>query len=340
VNADVAIFAAGLRLTPGVDFTDTSTMRVHRHLQVSLLVLAVVLLAGAAQAETILFVGNSFTFGALSPVWRYRAATVTDLNGEGIGGVPALFKVFTEEAGLTYDVSLETHPGIGLDWHWANGFAKLDKAWDHVVLQSFSTLDRDKPGDPALLVAYAKRWADTFYARNPAVDVRLTATWSRADLTFKSQSPWSGKAVFAMADDLSCGYGLAARASAHIKGVVEVGEAFSRAIRAGVADANPYDGVPFGQVDLWAYDNYHASAFGYYLEALMLFGSITGKDPQSLGMRELAALELGFSPEQTLALQAVAHDELAAPPQDRCAKAGVTPAVAPGASPPAPAAAR
>ena len=286
------------------------------------------LLASAARAETILFVGNSFTFGALSPVWRYRAPTVTDLNGEGIGGAPALFKLFTDEAGLSYDVSLETHPGIGLDWHWANSFAKLDKAWDHVVLQSFSTLDRDKPGDPTLLADYTRRWADTFAARNPAVDIRMTATWSRADLTFQTQSPWTGKPIFAMADDLSCGYGQAAKATPRVKAVIEVGEAFSRAIRAGVADANPYNGVPFGQVDLWAYDNYHASAFGYYLEALMLFGSVTGKDPQSLGAREQAALELGFSPQQTTALQKIAHDELAAAPQDHCTAPGVAPVIA------------
>ena len=43
--------------------------------------------------QTVLFIGNSFTFGANSPVWRYRADTVTDLNGEGVGGVPALFKL-------------------------------------------------------------------------------------------------------------------------------------------------------------------------------------------------------------------------------------------------------
>ncbi len=309
-------------------------MRFHRHLQASLLAAATLLLAGAARAETILFVGNSFTFGALSPVWRYRAGTVTDLNSEGVGGVPALFKLFTDEAGLSYDVSLETHPGIGLDWHWTNGFAKLDKPWDHVVLQSFSTLDRDKPGDPGLLVDYARRWADTFSARNPAVDIRLTATWSRADLTFRTQSPWNGKAIFAMADDLSCGYGQAAKASPRIKGVIEVGQAFSRAIRAGVADANPYAGVPFGQVDLWAWDNYHASAFGYYLEALMLFGAVTGRDPQALGVREQAAVELGFSPQQTLALEQVAHDELAAAPPEHCAAPAATPASTPSAVPP------
>lgn len=282
---------------------------------------AFVLMATGAHAETILFVGNSFTYGALSPVWRYRAHTVTDLNGGGVGGVPALFKLFADEAGLTYDVSHVTHPGIGLDWHWTNSLPLIDKPWDHVVLQSFSTLDKASPGDPALLTDYTRRLAETLHGRNPAVDIRLNATWSRADLTYAAPSPWNGKPIFAMADDVSCGYRAAARAVPTVTGVVEVGQAFNRAIRAGVAAPNPYNGVGFGQVNLWAWDQYHASAFGYYLEGLMLFGAITGKDPQSLGAGETAAVELGFSPQQTLALEQVAHDELAAAatPDGRCA---------------------
>ena len=59
----------------------------------------------------ILFIGNSFTFGAGSAVRFYRPDTVTDLNNLGIGGVPALFKSFTQQAGLDYDVYLETEPG-------------------------------------------------------------------------------------------------------------------------------------------------------------------------------------------------------------------------------------
>ena len=44
-----------------------------------------------ALARTILFVGNSFTFDANSPVRRYHPERVADLNDEGTGGVPALF---------------------------------------------------------------------------------------------------------------------------------------------------------------------------------------------------------------------------------------------------------
>ena len=63
---------------------------------------------GAQQRQTILFIGNSFTFGSGSAVRYWRASSVTDLNNEGVGGVPALFDSFADQAGLDYDVHLET----------------------------------------------------------------------------------------------------------------------------------------------------------------------------------------------------------------------------------------
>ena len=84
-------------------------------------VLAVLQSSGQALADTsALFIGNSFTYGYGSAVRFYRADTVTDLNNEGIGGVPALFKSFVDQAGLDYDVYLETRGGSGLDFHLAN----------------------------------------------------------------------------------------------------------------------------------------------------------------------------------------------------------------------------
>jgi len=94
--------------------------------------------------------------------------------------------------------------------------------------------------------------------------------------------------------------------------VVPVGEAWVRAMHAGVADPNPYDGIDANKVDLWAYDNYHASTYGYYLEALVVFGSVTGRDPRSLGDDECSGFELGLSPEQVGALEQVTFDQLAA----------------------------
>jgi hypothetical protein len=272
-----------------------------------------VLAAGAAMAqENVLFVGNSFTYGAMSPVWKYKGDTVTDLNKGGVGGVPALFKSFTEQAGLKYNVSLETVGGQGLDHHLAEKRALIDKPWDIVVMHGYSTLDREKPGDGALLARTAGEAAQMFQAKNPNVKVHLTSTWSRADQTYKVDSPWKGKPIEAMGQDIRKAYDAAAAASPHIRTVIPVGDAFNRAFAAGVADPNPYDGIAPDKVNLWTYDHYHGSTFGYYLEALMVFGRITGKDPTSLGPRERSASELGLSPDQTTKLQTIARDELAA----------------------------
>jgi len=54
----------------------------------------------AGQPVRVLFVGNSFFYGAVSAAEQYRPESVHDLNGSGYGGVPAIFKRFTEEAGI------------------------------------------------------------------------------------------------------------------------------------------------------------------------------------------------------------------------------------------------
>lgn len=268
--------------------------------------------AEPARARTVLFIGNSFTFGAGSPVQFFRPQLVTDLNGSDIGGVPALFKAFTLQAGRDFAVSLETMGGTGIDDHLAKKAAVVTRPWDHVIMHGYSTLDRQKPGDPATLVRSARQMAELLHAQNPAVDIRLQATWSRADQTYPEKGHWHGRTIDVMARDVRAGYDLAAAATPLIRGVIPVGEAWNRAMAEGVADPNPYDGIAYGQVDLWTHDHYHGSTHGYYLAALVIFGDLTGLDPRSLGDRERAAVELGLSKTQTAALQRIACDELKA----------------------------
>jgi opacity protein-like surface antigen len=285
-----------------------------------LLIAALLLLPVTAQAQdkpkSIVFIGNSFTFGAGSAAHHYKSETVTDLNppdsrGRTVGGVPAFFKAFTKQVGLNYDVSVETVGGKGMDFHYAEKRALLDKPWDVVVMHGYSTLDQAKPGDPALLISSAKQMTDMFRAKNPKAEVWLDATWSRADQTYPEGKPWHGKPIQQMGNDIAAAYDMAAK-NARATGVVPVGLAWNRAFASGVADDNPYDGIAPGKINLWTHDSYHGSAFGYYLEALMVFGKLTGKDPLSLGDTETVAEDMGFSKAQTKALQQVAHDQLAA----------------------------
>ena len=267
----------------------------------------------AQSGTSILFIGNSFTFGAGSPVRFYRADTVTDLNSEGIGGVPALFKAFTTQAGLDYDVHLETRGGSGLEFHLENKLGVIGRrAWDTVVMHGQSTLDLQKPGDATKLIAASRQLTDFFRSRNPNVAVHLMATWSRADETYPPKGAWFGKPIEAMALDVRAGNDKAAAGAPGLTSVIPVGEAWTRAMQTGVADPNPYDGIEAGKVNLWTYDQYHASTFGYYLEALVIFGRVTGRDPRSLGDNECSAYELGLARPEVKVLQQVAFDQLAA----------------------------
>jgi hypothetical protein len=260
--------------------------------------------------ESVLFIGNSFTYGFGSPVKYYRTDTVTDLNNEGIGGVPALVKSFSDQAGLDFKIYLETRGGSGMDFHLENKLGVIGRRpWDKVVMHGYSTLNRLDPGNSDLLVETMKDMADFLRGLNTKVEIFLTATWSRADLVYVPNKPWTGESIEKMAMDVRKGYDVAAelaRAS-----VNPVGEAWNKAMESGLADKNPYDGIALDKIDLWTYDHYHASTFGYYLEALVVFGNLSGLDPRSLGENECSGFELGLSRAQVRGLQDAAYRQLA-----------------------------
>ena len=286
-------------------------MKFHS-LAAALLSASFVCMAPVAEAATsVLFIGNSFTYGHGSAVRYYRADTVRDLNREGQGGVPALFKSFTQQVGLDYDVAIETRGGTGIDWHLLNRLSVItQQPWDIVVAHGFSTLDAKKPGNPEQLVQTALQLAQALQAKNPKADLRLEATFPRADETYGPKGAWYGKTIGDMAKDVRAGYDLAAKSSPVIKGVIPVGEAWVRAMDAGVADNNSLDGTDAGKLNLWTYDNYHASVAGYYLKGLVVFGALTLQDPRSLGGNECSGFELGLSVPQIKALEQVAYEQL------------------------------
>jgi hypothetical protein len=271
---------------------------------------------GVAQAQakpkTMLFVGNSFTFGYASGAIHYHADQVHDLNGEGFGGVPALFKSFADQSGLDYDISLETVGGSNLDLHFDQKRDLIIRPWDVVVLHGYSTLDAQKPGDANRLKAYSGIIAAGLHHENPAVKIYLMATWARADQVYQPKGAWYGKSLTAMTEDIRKGYDAAKAGSPYVDGVIGVGQAWDMAMKVGVADDNPYDGVAFGKVDLWGWDQYHGSNYGYYLEALTVFGHVTLVDPRTLGRNEKSALDLGISADQAAALQNIAYQALKA----------------------------
>jgi MYXO-CTERM domain-containing protein len=143
--------------------------------------------ASLAEPVSVLFVGNSYTFGRNDPVMSYNAANVTDLThamwvanpaGTNVfephpwGGVAGIFKQFTVQAGLDYNVALSTRNAASLRGHFLNtNPAGWDlrgnigsAAWNKVVLQEQSDepLTR-QPGlasNPDYFKTYAAKIAD------------------------------------------------------------------------------------------------------------------------------------------------------------------------------------
>ncbi|MCA6122729.1 VCBS domain-containing protein [Bradyrhizobium sp. WSM 1704] len=114
---------------------------------------------------SILFVGNSFTFGRVDPVMSYNSDNVRDLtapvpgttfaNTTGSnpyephpwGGVPGIFEAFAEQSGLQLDVAISARNAATLQGQYLNSNPAgwdlrgnvASQAWDTVVLQDNST---------------------------------------------------------------------------------------------------------------------------------------------------------------------------------------------------------
>jgi hypothetical protein len=114
--------------------------------------------------------------------------------------------------------------------------------------------------------------------------------------------------------------------------VALAGDAWVTAINSGLAQLNPFlANEPTGQIDLWDSDpylaccttptGYHPSQYGDYLDALVLFGEITGVNPETLLAEwdtnnplysSSASLALGIDPQIAQELAFVAEDTLLA----------------------------
>ena len=150
-------------------------------------------------------------------------------------------------------------------------------------------------------------------------------------------APYVGAAnpMAAMASDLhnayvneANGFNAAYPTLSHLN-VALAGDAWVTAMNSGIAQVNPYlSSEPAGLIDLWDSDpylaccttptGYHPSVFGDYLNALVLFGQITGVNPETL-LSEFeptntgsAAYAIGVSAPITQELAFAAEDTILA----------------------------
>jgi hypothetical protein len=185
---------------------------------------------------------------------------------------------------------------------------------------------------------------------NPLAKVYLTQTWARPDMVFPHLSTvpdenypavpdgrpivdtsdpafpdgfpdtlyYEAEGLAAMTADLHASFAAEAQSNPNFAGVVPVGDAFQRAVDEGVAKADGFydaDGTyaaarPQDKLNLWWIDYLHASREGSYLDALVMFGAITGIDPRSFGANERARGDLGIAAADAIKLQRIASDQL------------------------------
>ncbi len=172
--------------------------------------------ASAAPIE-ILFVGDSYTFGRVDPVMSYNAANVHDLtagfdaiNPSGTnafephpwGGVPGVFKEFTVEAGLDYDVSISARNAASLRGQFldtANATWDLrgnvaSKPWNVVVLQDLSDVslpdNKGKNANNAQFQAYVNQFVQFIHngAAQTYTETQLYGSLAKCEATGLSKT--------------------------------------------------------------------------------------------------------------------------------------------------------
>ncbi len=131
-----------------------------------------------------------------------------------------------------------------------------------------------------------------YYTSKPTTEANL------ADMTADLHNSFYGKAA----------------TNPNFAGVAPVGDAFQRAVNEGFAKGSgfynaggTYDEPAAPPINLWWIDRTHASKYGSYLSALVLFQTITGRNPLSLGAGEQAAADLGIASDVAVRLQQIAQ---------------------------------
>lgn len=266
----------------------------------SLLVCAgLVLAAFPLRALDVLFVGNSFTFGNSN----YNHAAITDANGQGHGGVPALFKKMADEGGHPgVNVTIEAAAGQNLGHHLRDKAGVIGRRWDCVVLQDHSTraLTTHSGGNVAAFRRAIGALAELVRAQNPSARVLLYQTWAYPKIV-----PEIYQSMRAMQDEITAAYASAA-ADFGLAASVPVGEAFMRALETGLA-YDPTAGAQPGKFNLYVGDNLHPSKYGCYLAASLFYAEILAADPRLLPTGPgSSAARLGISPADAAALQEIA----------------------------------
>jgi len=226
----------------------------------------------------VFFVGNSFTFG---------------------GNVPGLVRDLAIYAGFPEpNVEYRAIGGQSLEGHRADTApegapARVAEGWDVVVLQELSTRPTDRIGPAERFKEDATWFYDLAKSASPECEVVLYETWARRaghslyDSTFESPAQMQAELRFHYRDAAEHYipmFATAARAT-DVR-VAPAGDAWELQLAGGEPPR------------LHASDDYHASAAGAYLNALVIYSTLYHRRADGLiplGVDEATASELQAS---------------------------------------------
>ena len=264
------------------------------------------------------------------------------------GGIPGIFAELAMEAGLPYDVHIEAISGTTLTSNFSIEQKLKDDVitrpiWDSVVLQEATfepippSLSGNPRSTPANFCSAVISIEQAVHLAAPSARVYLYETGAPADTAYSLSNP-SGtmsafsdsaylKALQQLTDAYHDAYLSAAKKDTFLAGVALTGDAWSRAWSQGVANPDPYGGSAPGKSLTFDYQPgsdpstvsspvsagfHHPSIYGAYLNALVLFQTITGVDVSATfkDKTEQAAHDLKIPPDVAVLLQKVASDSV------------------------------
>ena len=209
----------------------------------------------AANADDVLFFGNSFTFGA----------SVPGLSDNG--GVPKMVEEIAATKARQLTAESLTSPGVTFGYHLAQpatATALAAKTWTWVVLQDYST-EPTRMGDVSKFMQDGISFSNRIAQHSPRAGIVLYETWARPPGVF--YQTLGGRQFTGPTDmmaDLHSSYDALGKKLAAINPnrpvrVALVGTAFARCH------------AEFPDLVLDAADHHHATQEGYYLAAMVIF---------------------------------------------------------------------
>jgi hypothetical protein len=247
-------------------------------------------LPSLSRGDDVLFIGNSFTMGAMAPAVARH------------GGVPKLFEEIARAKG--HEVTTAAVAAGGKDWTWQlaqpkTALALAAKVWTWVVLQDYSTRPTSM-GNAAAFMADGETFSDRIAVHSPGAGIVLYETWARPAGRFFATLPGGMTGPDDMMAQLHQNYAalakdLAARNANRPVREALVGTAFAR-IRA------EYPGIKLDAVD-----RHHSTAAGYYEAALLMDEAIYGESVKGAPSTFYHGT-LVIPPDEAAELQAVADE--------------------------------